>query len=713
MKKFLNKNKINFLFLFISFLFLIGILGINNIFFSNIAWLHNGRESAFNQLGWFFFKNDIWRFPLGSNPNYGDELGLSIIFTDSIPLLALFFKLFKSIIPENFQYFSLWYFICFYLQLYFSFKILKKFTNSINFSLVGSIFFLIVPIFLYRINYHVSLVPQWLLLFTLYLGLNHKVDKSKLLWIFLIIFSSLIEFYFTAMILVVYFILRISNFYYEKENFFNPLKDFFTVGILLLSTLYIIGYFEIRVVDSLGLGFGYYKLNLLSFFDPINSTTKLSWSWLLKDIQLSPGEETEGFNYLGLGQILMFLFTITLFLIKDFRRKISFSAHTKEIKTFFLISIIFTLWALSNKISIGSYTLLEIPLNKYIFGLLSIIKSTGRLFWIVNYFLLILSIVVIYKSFSKKKSLTILSLFLLIQIADTSAGIKDRLYFSSAFEETVELKDQIWNGLFKKYKIIKTTYPVNWSGIFGNFSLAMEKNNIEKTNIVIFGRGNRKLAAQARYQLYDNFRKKKLLKDTIYVIDGLGHLRHLKYLFNDENVGFYHRDNIWIMIMNEKEKMNNNDKKIFNSIKPKLLKINERKDLYFKDNDNYYGFGWSHNLQKLGIWSEGSISSLFFRTEKDYSNLKLEFFCKANISKKNNKVEFDVYINDTFNKTFKLTNDNKEEKIEIIINEQKNTNNEVKVDFKFKNLISPYEALESPDSRKLGILLESIKIMPI
>ena len=52
-------------------------------------------------------------------------------------------------------------------------------------------------------------------------------------------------------------------------------------------------------------------------------------------------------------------------------------------------------------------------------------------------------------------------------------------------------------------------------------------------------------------------------------------------------------------------------------------------------------------------------------------------------------------------------------KIEIIINEQKNTNNEVKVDFKFKNLISPYEALESPDSRKLGILLESIKIMPI
>ena len=62
--------------------------------------------------------------------------------------------------------------------------------------------------------------------------------------------------------------------------------------------------------------------------------------------------------------------------------------------------------------------------------------------------------------------------------------------------------------------------------------------------------------------------------------------------------------------------MNDRDKKIFNEIRPKLLKINEKKDLYFQDGDNYYGFGWSHNFKKLGIWSEGQTSTLFFRTEK-------------------------------------------------------------------------------------------------
>ena len=141
MSKFFSDNRINFLFLFISFLCLTAVVGIENISFQSTKWLHDGSDVTTVQLNWYFFKNDIWRFPLGSNPNYGDGLGSSIVFSDSIPILALFFKSFRSFIPENFQYISFWYFICFYLQLFFSFKILKKFTNSDLYSFIGSIFF--------------------------------------------------------------------------------------------------------------------------------------------------------------------------------------------------------------------------------------------------------------------------------------------------------------------------------------------------------------------------------------------------------------------------------------------------------------------------------------------------------------------------------------------------------------------------------------------
>jgi len=167
------------------------------------------------------------------------------------------------------------------------------------------------------------------------------------------------------------------------------------------------------------------------------------------------------------------------------------------------------------------------------------------------------------------------------------------------------------------------------------------------------------------------------------------------------------------MAKNEKERMNDRDKKIFNEIRPKLLKINEKKDLYFEDPDNYYGFGWSHNFKKLGIWSEGQTSTLLFRTEKNYGDIKLEIFCKPYIVEKNKILEFDIYINNTFNQNVKLTTNNQEEKIEILVNEKLIKNNEIKIDFNFKNLVSPYEVLESPDSRKLGILLKNIIINPI
>ena len=57
----------------------------------------------------------------------------------------------------------------------------------------------------------------------------------------------------------------------------------------------------------------------------------------------------------------------------------------------------------------------------------------------------------------------------------------------------------------------------------------------------------------------------------------------------------------------------------------------------------------------------------------------------------------------------KLTN-KQGEKFEILIKKDSIKNNEIKIDFEFKNPISPYEVLESPDSRKLSVLLKSIMI---
>ena len=119
-----------------------------------------------------------------------------------------------------------------------------------------------------------------------------------------------------VMILVVYFFLRTSYLKFEKKSIFKLIKDFFTISVLLLLTLYIAGYFEVRIADTLARGFGRDKLNLLSFFDSYNPNYNIPWSIFLPDIQLSIYEEQEGFNYFGIGQIMMLLFALIFFIGK-------------------------------------------------------------------------------------------------------------------------------------------------------------------------------------------------------------------------------------------------------------------------------------------------------------------------------------------------------------------------------------------------------------
>ena len=412
----------------------------------------------------------------------------------------------------------------------------------------------------------------------------------------------------------------------------------------------------------------------------------------------------------------MLFFAFVIFFNKNYRESLLSIKNNKKIKIFVLISFLFTLWALSNKISIGSYTIVEIPLNKYIYGLLSIIRSSGRVFWIVNYFLLILSIIIIYTCLKKRHSLSIIILFLVIQIVDISPGLTKRIGQHANENKSYFLEDPIWDKLFTKYKVIKTTYPESWSSLVQYFSYHMEKYNIKRTNLIMLARSNRQANAQARYNLYSDLRKKKLGLNTVYVIKDQNHLRHLKSIYKNENVGFFYRDNIWTLVKNEKVLMNDNDKEIFNKIKPKILNINQIKDIYFDEEDNFYGLGWSHNFKKLGIWSEGPISTLLFKTEKNYGDLKLEIFYKPYIAKNNKILKFDIYVNNVLNKNVKLELDEnftQDRKIEILIDEKLIKNDEIKIDFNFKNLVSPYEMLETPDARKLGILTKKIKITPI
>lgn len=80
-------------------------------------WLTMGvADLSQHYLGWCFYRNSPWLLPIGMMNTLPYPFVASIIFSDSIPVMAVLFKLLSPVLPQSFQYFGIWGLLCFMLQ---------------------------------------------------------------------------------------------------------------------------------------------------------------------------------------------------------------------------------------------------------------------------------------------------------------------------------------------------------------------------------------------------------------------------------------------------------------------------------------------------------------------------------------------------------------------------------------------------------------------
>ena len=707
----IQKNiRVLLLYILLSFLSTIYIFGFDYISFTNSTWLST-RDMTADLLSWQYFKNDIWRFPIGNNPNYGIDIATGIVFSGSIPFLSVLFKIFEDFLPSNFHYFSLWIFICIFLQSFISYLIIYIKTKNFAFSVIGSLFFLISPVFISQIMKNVALAGQWLILLAFYIEIKNIPNKKIFYWTVLISLSALIHFYFTIILFGMFF-LFIFNEYLINFNFKKIIVQISIPTFFLLITMYTFGYFEVPVTDSLAFGYGIYKLNLAGIINPIFQLQGgiINWSNFLPEIVTSSGEASEGFSYLGIGGIFLLLISVFLIFTNFFEFK------KRNYRPYLFITISFLLVSLSHRVSFANILLFEIDLPKYIYGILSVIRASGRLFWPVYYLLFLGSIIIIYNKFSKRKSLYILSFLLLFQLIDTSAGLKKYYKLNGLEKEQTEIDYQFWNRFNKKNQILKTTYLSNETHLLMSLRNGLLSQNFKSTDISTHGRYNREAASISRSKLYKAFDEGIFEKNTIFAIHNKNHLRNLKYLYENKNVGFFLKNNIWMIVPGEKNKMTNSEKYELNRYEPIVIAGGEKKILNFRDQESIHGLGWSHNFfsSKPGIWTEGNISTLLFKIdEKTNKNYTIAIKLASLFTKKNENINFSISINDLIFKKFSLKSiDNLNENlINLKINEEIIPGSICYIKFIIDNPISPLELLQSPDARKLGILVESLELI--
>ena len=99
---------------------------------NNIAWLTTGDDIAQHYLGAVFYRYGPWTMPVGLNPNFGIEISSSIVFSDSIPIMAFILKTFSSWLGEPFQYFGIWILICFLLQAVLAWMLIGLFCKDLK-----------------------------------------------------------------------------------------------------------------------------------------------------------------------------------------------------------------------------------------------------------------------------------------------------------------------------------------------------------------------------------------------------------------------------------------------------------------------------------------------------------------------------------------------------------------------------------------------------
>ena len=382
---------------------------------TDFRWLLGTHLDEFDRsshfLGWLHFSKDVWRFPLGANPNNGLEIGNSLVYSDSIPLLAIPMKLIAQVTGASFQYFGIWMFLCFVLQAMAAFRLSALASNNTPFRLLAVSIFCLTPILAERLSRHMSLGAHFFVILALLLVLDRGIKRRSLMWICLIAAATLVHFYILAMVGALWvadLMIRIQ----KAERIVRLAIEFSIAIFAVLLCAWQAGYFVIGS-GAHAPGYGHYSLDILGPVIP------MGFSSIIPEVISFDGAAKEGFAYFGLGQV----FIVSMATILVLSGRLSYRSASRKFWPLLGVCVCLWIFAISNYIHFASHEL-KIPLPLEFVGLANFLRSSGRMFWPVAYLILFASIWCVARGVSTKNAIAAISMALVLQVVDIAPGLQ-------------------------------------------------------------------------------------------------------------------------------------------------------------------------------------------------------------------------------------------------------------------------------------------------
>jgi len=512
-------------------LFFIYIFGTAILDFTYTDWLMfdflGHADLSIHYFGWKLFRNSSWYFQLGLIDNIVYPFKVSIIYTDSVPLFAIIFKILSPLLPENFQYFGLFGIVNYTLQGGIGALIIRKIGGNTCQSIISSLFFTLSTVMMFRIYGHTSLSAHFIILLCILAYLqnnNFNLKKQVIIWSSLLALSVSIHMYFVPMVMIFMFF-RLLQEYILSKNIKNQCIVFSASVFILLGTMLCLGaFYFIEDVNTAGLGF--YSVNLNGFVNPQGI------SRFLKDMPVAttPGQVWEGNAYLGLG-IILFIVTVIFQLYQKKKNDLPIVKKEKMLPVLGIV-LSFLVFSLSPVITFNQYKLFTYPVLSPVERLWSIFRATGRMTWPIIYIIMTACIWWAIKQFSVKKSVLFLCVLLLIQWADLKPWFVSKgNQFKTKLTWQSELSSPIWDNLASDYKHIffmgDCTFMGDYKKLFSFLDLT----------------GNYKLTVNDSYLARKNERKinENKQKEALYLLEN-GPRNDMVYIFKDEEQAFLFKE---------------------------------------------------------------------------------------------------------------------------------------------------------------------------
>ena len=678
-----------------------------------IFWIKWGDPNQ-EYLGWEFFRQAPWSLPIGKNPYFGMDASTSIVYSDSIPLLAIFFKIARSYLSEPFQYFGLWSLLCFILQGVVVWQLIGIFIKSLKDKILATFLLSFLPFFLFRLGYQSYMLGHFLIISAIYLNIQNQHKRYKYFWIALLSLSISINFYLFTCVFALWVANTADRALISKTLTLKEAFNYICISLCILALIaWQLGYF---LTSSSSIATNMYgavgaNLNLIGLIDP--SGWSSVFEWLFPKFGGYGKERIETFYFAGMGILLLLPFS----LFCAFKEK---KIILEKIKRYpFLITALglLTCFAITNNIQFGSYQI-SIPLPSIFLKAASSLRSSGRMFLPAIYCLILLEIYLLHLHLKKPVVTALLLIACVIQVYDTKSGwgkIKNE-FVNAASSKNYDTVNSVFSNPF--WELAATNYkniigvldrapegfiPYDWDSIAGYAA----KHHL-KTNLAYLARIDEGKVSQIRNKVDEQIATHTLDPNSLYVVNNNRLFLTLSNLDSKRDL-FARIDGFNVLAPNWKLLYPQIYQNELMRIIPKL-----RKDYIFKPvkfgNENIpllISEGWC-SPEEWGAWSCNQKVNLLFDADESFIPSRITLSVRAFLPQAVQQQRISVTVNGQNAGQYSLkepTNNN----IHLLIPEAQRKPGLLNIGIALQDMARPIDTTpNNSDDRLIGIGLKSV-----